>query len=786
MSHISEIETVDDVTSAHEKRTPSLSHWGAFEAVTVGERLVRCVPFEKDPAPSKMLDAMVEQVYSPLRIRGPAVRRGWLAQREGSNRRARGVDDYVEVSWDDALQLVSGELQRVRAQYGAESLFGGSYGWSSAGRLHHARTLTHRFLYSGGGCIDQQGNYSWGAAQFLLPHVIGTYAPVSGRVTDWNSIVAHTKLIIAFGGLALKNGDITSGGAGEHSMGKWLDKAVDAGIKFISISPVGADVPASIGAEWIGIRPNTDTALMLGMAHTLWVEGLHDAAFLASHCEGFDTFVGYLNGASDGVVKSAAWAQTLTGVHAERIVWLARQAAATRAMITVAWSLQRGQHGEQPYWMAVTLAAMLGQIGLPGGGFAFGHGSMNGVGNPRGAEPGPEMSAGKNPIARGIPVARLTDMLLSPGQAYDFNGRTQHYPDIRMVYWAGGNPFHHHQDLNRLMAAWEKPETIVVHDTWWTPTARRADIVLPATTTLERSDIGGSSRDRFVLAMHQAIKPVGGARNDFDIYRDLAALGGHEMAFSDGLNEEGWLRRIYDRIVSGGAKQGLSLPDFETFWRLGHLEFPVPSQHFVLFESFRDDPLANPLKTPSGKIEIASTTIAGFQYDDCPGHPSWLPPNEWLGASEADQWPLHLITNQPADKLHSQMDAGSVSRAGKVGGRAPMRIHPDDASARGIVTGDIVRVFNARGACLAGAVVDAALVPHVVVMPTGAWFDPQDAALERHGNPNVLTLDVGTSKLAQAPSALSALVDVALWDEALPPVMAHRSPSVQSTAVHDA
>ncbi|WP_320533715.1 molybdopterin-dependent oxidoreductase [Robbsia andropogonis] len=761
-----------------EKRFPSLSHWGAFEAIVREGRLIRCDPFKKDPAPSRLLKAMVEQVYSPLRVKRPAVRRGWLAARERSDRSARGVEGYVEVSWDVALDLVAGELQRVRAQHGAQGLFGGSYGWSSAGRLHHARTLTHRFLYSGGGCIDQQGNYSWGAAQFLLPHVIGTYAPVSGRVTDWNSIIANTGLIIAFGGLALKNGDITSGGAGEHVMGQWLNEAYCAGIQFVSVSPFRADTPENINAEWIGLRPNTDTALMMGMAHTLLIEGLHDAAFLDRYCEGFDAFAQYLLGKSDGVVKSAAWAEALTGIPEKHIINLARRAASSRCLITVAWSLQRGHHGEQPCWTAVTLAAMLGQIGLPGGGFAFGHGSMNGVGNPRGDFPGLEMPTGKNPLGKGIPVARLTDMLLSPGQQYDFNGKTQTYPDIRMVYWAGGNPFHHHQDLNRLMRAWEKPETIVVHEAWWTPTARRADIVLPATTTLERNDIGGSSRDRFILAMHRAISPVGDARNDFDIYRDLAARADHEVAFSDGLNERGWLQRIYQDVVDGTAKQGMALPDFDAFWQSGHIEFPPPEKHFVLFEAFRSDPLACPLKTPSGKIEVYSKTIAQFAYDDCPPHASWLAPKEWLGSNTTAISPLHLITNQPADKLHSQMDAGSVSLAEKIQGRAPIFLHPEDARTRGIRDGDVVRVFNERGACLAGAVVTTDLVRQVVIMPTGSWFDPESATLERHGNPNVLTLDAGTSRLAQAPSALSALVEVALWHGVVPPMKAHQLPEI--------
>src|SRR5215212_1784155 len=170
-------------------RVPSLAHWGAFTALVENGRVIGCEPFGRDPAPSAMLSAIPAMVHSPLRITRPAVRKGW---REGRER--TGSEAFDEVSWDEALDLVAGELSRVREKSGAEAIFGGSYGWSSAGRLHHARTLVRRFLFLGGGCVDQIGNYSWGAAQFLLPHVIGTYQPVTGRVTDWNSVVKHTRL----------------------------------------------------------------------------------------------------------------------------------------------------------------------------------------------------------------------------------------------------------------------------------------------------------------------------------------------------------------------------------------------------------------------------------------------------------------------------------------------------------------------------------------------------------------------------------------------------------------
>ena len=756
-------------------RFPSLAHWGAFTALVENGRLVGCEPFARDPAPSDMLKAMPEMVHSALRIARPAIREGW---REGKPR--TGNDRYVEVSWDEALDTAAGELKRVREQFGHTSILGGSYGWSSAGRVHHARSLVRRFLFLGGGCVDQVANYSFGTAMYLLPRVIGTFQPVTGQVTDWSSIIKHTRLIIAFGGLATKNGQVTSGGATVHAMETWLRRAKQAGIEFVSVSPLKSDAPDFLGAQWVPIRPNTDTALMLAMAHTLLSEGRHDAQFVERYCVGFEPFRRYLLGLDDGAPKDADWAAAITSVPAGTIRDLARRAAATRSMLTCAWSLQRAHHGEQPYWAAIVLATMLGGIGLPGGGFAFGHGSSNGIGVPRVDVPAPDLPLPLNPARTVIPVARHADMLLNPGERYAFNGRHYTYPDVKLIYWAGGNPFHHHQDLNRLQRAWQKPQTIVVHESWWTPTARHADIVLPATTTLERNDVGGSSRDPFILAMHRAIDPVHEARNDWDIFRALAARLGYEAAFTEGRDEMEWCQWIYDQVRSAAAAKGVSLPGFQQFWAEGSAEVPPAERDFVLFEDFRRDPERHPLKTPSGRIEIVSEAVAGFDYADCPPHPTWIPPAEWLGSAVAERWPLHLVTHQPANRLHSQMDPGPVSRGQKVAGREPVRINPADAKRRGISDGDVVRLFNDRGACLAGAVVDADVMPGVVVMATGAWFDPPSAEgePERHGNANVLTLDIGTSPLAQGTSALTALVEIERWTKAAPPVRAFSPPEL--------
>ena len=525
---------------------------------------------------------------------------------------------------------------------------------------------------------------------------------------------------------------------------------------------------------------------MLGLAHTLVAEDLHDTAFLARYCTGFDRFLPYLMGDSDGQPKDAAWAAEICEIDAETILALARKMAGGRTMIGTAYSLQRGDHGEQPFWMTAVLGAMLGQIGLPGGGIGFGYGSMNVQGKALNPIAAPNLSAGGNHAGSFIPVARIADMLLNPGGSYDFNGEARTYPDIRLVYWCGGNPFHHHQDINRLIDAWRRPETIIVHEPWWTATARHADIVLPATTTLERNDIGASSGDRFIIAMEKAVEPIGQARNDYDIFSGLADRIGVTEAFTEGRNEDEWLRHLYDVARQQCAQQKITLPSFDEFWENGYVETPEPDAPYVLYSEFRDDPAAEPLRTPSGKIEIFSEKIDSFGYDDCPGHPTWMEPSEWLGGTKAETYPLHLISNQPQTRLHAQMDQGKVSLRSKIHGREPASLNPEDAVARGISDGDVVRVFNDRGATLAGAVVTDNVRPGVILIATGAWYDPDEpgriGALDKHGNPNMLTPDHGTSKLAQGPVSHTALVNVERFKGELPDITAFTPPPTKGDA----
>ena len=326
--------------------------------------------------------------------------------------------------------------------------------------------------------------------------------------------------MVLFGGANPKNTQVTKGGCAAHSIGQSLAELARAGVEVVNISPIRDDGPDAVAPEWIPIRPNTDTAMLLALTHTLDRERLHDEEFLTRYCTGFERVRAYLMGESDGQPKDADWAAAITGVPADTIRALARRMAATRTMITASWSLQRADHGEQPYWAVLLLASCLGQIGLPGGGFGFGYGSASGIAEPPLAFRAPGMESAPNPLNRAIPAARIADCLLHPGEPYDFNGRNSAYPDIKLVYWAGGNPFHHHQDTNQLRAALRRPQTVVVHEPWWTATARHADIVLPATTTLERNDIGARAA-RPVRHRHAKGDRAGrrGAQRLFDLRR---------------------------------------------------------------------------------------------------------------------------------------------------------------------------------------------------------------------------------------------------------------------------
>ena len=757
------------------------AHWGTYRARVSNGRVEELLAFEHDADASPIGQGILDVQHGPMRIDTPMIRESWLKEGANTKNHLRGVEPFVSVSWEEAESLVVDELSRIVDNFGNSAIFAGSYGWSSAGRFHHAQSQLHRFLNCIGGYTRSKFTYSFAAAEAMVPHILGSYRAFLDTCTSWDSIIENTNLFVCFGGIPLKNGQICQGGTGSHYQKEKLIQAAKAKISFVNISPLRSDLLDETGGTWLAPRPNTDTAFLLGIAHALLTNGLVDFEFLNKYTAGFEEFARYLLGEHDGVPKTADWASEICDIMPSEIVSLAKQMAANRTMISVSWSLTRQDHGEQPFWAAIAVASMLGQIGLPGGGFGFGYSAVNHIGGQFAVPPAVPFPQGRNLVKSFIPVARISDLLLHPNETFDFDGTKYQYPDTKLMYWAGGNPFHHHQDLNRLMRAWQKPETIISHEWCWNSLAKRSDIVLPCTTPLEREDIALTSRDPYVVHMSQLVEPYGDSRDDFEIFKNIARRMGVESEYTDGKSASEWRRWIYDGTRENALQMGQDMPPFKEFLKEGWIKFRSPKRPIIMLEDFRADPIKNRLSTPTGKIEIFSKTVAAFCYEECPGFPFWSEPCEWLGNKHND-YTLHLISNQPKDKLHSQLDHGSVSQSNKINGREPLHIHPEDAQDRGLKNNDLVKVYNLRGICYASVKIDSHLREGVVQMSTGAWYDPINPGEPlsgcKNGNPNVLTRDKGTSRLGQGPIAHSCMVEVAKFEGNLDPVTAYDPPDI--------
>ncbi|MBK5145263.1 trimethylamine-N-oxide reductase TorA [Budviciaceae bacterium BWR-B9] len=745
------------------------AHWGAFEAIVENGKMVGVQPVSDDPYPNELITMAPYQVHAKNRIKYPMVRKSWLEHGPGSHPELRGNDEWVRVSWDKALDLVSGQISRLQKEFGPQSIYAGSYGWKSVGMLHNSRTLLQRLMNLSGGFLGYAGDYSTGAAQVIMTHVVGSME-VYEQQTAWPNVIENSQLVIMWGCnpmVTLKN----SWNVPDHYGQTGFEALKKKGTRIISIDPVHNDSAKFVNAEWIAPRPYTDSAMLLGIAHTLLTEKLHNPDFIKTYTVGFDKFEQYLMGKTDGEEKTAEWAEAICGIKADALRQLARDMAKNRTMIMGGWGIQRQHHGEQPHWMLVTVASMLGQIGLPGGGFGFSyHYSSGGSPTAKGGIVA-GISAGNAPknSPTPIPVARIAECLTSPGKTVDFNGNKVTYPEVKMIYVSGGNPFHQHQDTNNLRKAYSHAETVVVNEPYWTATAKHADIVLPVTTSYERNDLemGGDYSQLYVFPMHQCVPPQFESRNDFDIFAGLADRLGVHDAFTEGKDETQWLKGMYDDMKLQARNARVALPPFDMFWASNnYVRFPVPEANtqWVRFADFRENPLLNPLGTPSGKIEIFSDTIAKMNYSDCKGHPSWMPPHEWYKAEIAEKYPLSLNTAHATNRLHSQLDNTPLREKHAVADREAIMINPQDAEKRGIKNGDLVRAFNDRGQILVGAIVSEDIRSGVVRISEGAWFDPaepgEDKSLCKNGNVNCLTFDIGSSSLAQGNCGQMAQLEI--------------------------
>ncbi|PLX62349.1 MAG: trimethylamine-N-oxide reductase TorA, partial [Vibrio alginolyticus] len=485
--------------------------------------------------PNSLQTTGPDQVHTKARVKYPMVRKGYLAN-PSSPEGVRGSDEFVRVSWDEAYKLIHEQHMRIRKEYGPASVFAGSYGWRSSGVLHKAQTLLQRYMSMAGGYSGHLGDYSTGAAQIIMPHVVGSIE-VYEQQTTYPVVLEHSDVVVLWGLNPINTLKIAWSSTDCAGL-EFFHQLKKSGKTVIAIDPIRSETIEFFGenAEWIAPHPMTDVAMMMGIAHTLVKQGKHDKAFLDKYTAGYDKFEAYLMGEEDGVEKSAEWASQICGVPAKQLELLADIFSKNRTMLMAGWGMQRQQYGEQRHWMLVTLATMLGQIGLPGGGFGFSYHYSNG-GNPArdagvlpaiSASLGGGSSAGNDWAVSGavqsFPVARIVEALENPGQSYHHNGHELTFPDIKMIWWAGGANFTHHQDTNRLIKAWQKPELIVISEPYWTAAAKHADIVLPITTSFERNDLTmtGDYSNQHLVPMKQVVEPQGEARNDFDVFADMA------------------------------------------------------------------------------------------------------------------------------------------------------------------------------------------------------------------------------------------------------------------------
>lgn len=645
-----------------------------------------------------------ERVHHPDRLTHPLRRVG-----------PRGGGGWERVTWEAALDEIAAEMRRIRDTHGPAAILDCSRTGSTASL--HNRSAVGRLLHRFGGCTELWSNISNEAEVFALRHTYGSDVDCKFAGREPLDYV-NSRLMLLWG---------WSPGDGHFGTGsiQYLHWAKQRGVRMICVDPRVTRTSARIADEHVFIRPGTDAAMLIAMAEVITSEGLHDQAFLDRHAQGFDeatlpagapagaSYRSYLLGSSDGVRKTPEWAEPLCGVPAATIRRLAREFATARpAALHTGYAPGRTAYGEQFHRAAYALAAITGNVGISGG-----NSGCSGGARPHGVT---RLGAGPNPARAKVASPLLADLLA--------RGRAGGYPaEIKMIYSACGDLVNQLPNVTKTVAALERLDFMVVHDHFLTPTARYADLVLPATTFWERNDVHTpwSGSGHYVIYMRQAIAPVGECRNDRDICADLARR--LDLPTDDGKSEDEWLREL---------TAGTDIDDWEAFRAAGVARLAPPADPVAFAAQIRD-PAAHPFSTPSGKIEIYSGTLAAAT-DPCglgpiPALPTWIPP-EMPDA----RYPLHCISPKSRARTHSTHDNQAIlARADS----QDVWIHPQDAAARGIADGAPARVFNARGATVLPARVTDRIARGVVSIKEGAWFALDRSGADGRGSANMLTED---------------------------------------------
>jgi anaerobic dimethyl sulfoxide reductase subunit A len=639
----------------------------------------------------------IERTYHPDRLKYPMRRTG-----------PRGSGQYERITWDAALDTVAREMLRIRETYGNAAILDASRTGSQS--MLHGRVAAQRFLYMFGGCTDLWSNMSAEAEVFAVRITYGEndYKSAGREPTDF----VNSKLILMWG---------WSPGDGTFGTGtmQYLKHAKKNGTRIVCVDPRITMTSKQLADEHVFIRPSTDAAALIAMAYVIVSENRHDQEYCDRYVLGLDegpvpagaSYRSYLFGLSDGQPKTPEWAAAITGIPAETIYRLAIEfAAAKPAAIQAGYAAGRTVFGEQFHRAAYALAAITGNVGIIGGN----SGVSNGATGRAGVK---SLPAGRNPIDAKVASPLLADLLS--------RGKAGGYPaDIRLIYSSGGDLFNQCPNAGKIAASLEKVEFIVAQDHFLTPTARLADIVLPATTFWERNDVHTpwAGAGHYAIYMRQAIEPMYECRNDLDIFGELSRRLGIN-GYND-KSEAQWLKDL-----TAGA-----VDDFAAFTEQGVARFPAPADAVAFTRQIRDN---QKFSTPSGKIEVYSTVLAAnpnpYGLGVIPPIPTWFAPDD-----DTTRFPLSLCTPKSRARTHSIH--GNQPGLARVDPDT-VWMHPGDAAARGIANGQQVRVFNDIGATLLPARVTDRIAPGVVSINEGAWFAPGADGVDTRGSANVLTTD---------------------------------------------
>ncbi|EON8134310.1 DMSO/selenate family reductase complex A subunit, partial [Escherichia coli] len=546
----------------------------------------------------------------------------------------------------------------------------------------------------------------------------------------------------------------------------YFQKMKQNGTRFIVVDPRYSDTVSSLADQWIPLLPTTDNALMDAMMYVIISENLHDKTFIDTYTLGFDensmpegvpaneSLVAYLFGAKDGIHKTPEWAEKITHVPAQSIRQLARDYATTKpAALIQGWGPQRHICGERTARGSTLLASITGNVGIKGGWAAGYGGSSN-----RKFCVGPDMP--ENPVQAKISIMnwmQAADDASKVTPQDGLKGVDKLDSNIRLLFSLAGNYLaNQNPDVHqaaKLLEDESKIEFIVLSDLFMTPSAKYADVLLPETSFMERWNIGETwGTASYLILSEKPIEPDFERRTDYDWLRDVAKKLGVEAEFSQGRDEKQWIEHIWEQTRL--AMPDENLPDFATLQKTRrHLFKSAPH---IAFEANIRDPQNNPFPTPSGKIEIFSKRLFDMQDPEIPALSHYVPAFEGPEDKLTAKYPLQLITWKGKNRANSTQYANPWLQEVQT---QKLWLNPQDAKQRGISEGDSVKIYNDRGVSIIPVEITPRIIPGVVAMQAGAWWQPDAQGIDRGGCANVLS-STRITALAKGNSHQTMLVEV--------------------------